>query len=117
MLGITARHADEWNTWGTPEQAAARRAALLEACDRAGRDIRTLWTSVNVQVDLSGSTLPPGPPAIAGTAQQLADQVGRYAELGFDEFILPDWNLGTDKAERADNLARIRTEVLGQLPT
>ena len=117
MLGITARHADEWNTWGTPEQAAARRAALLEACDKADRDPRTLWTSVNVQVDLSGSSLPPGPPAIAGTAQQLADQVGRYAELGFDEFILPDWNLGTDKTERGDNLARIRTEVLGQLPT
>ena len=117
MLGITARHADEWNTWGTPEQAAARRAALLEACDKADRDPRTLWTSVNVQVDLSGSTLPPGPPVIAGTAQQLVDQVGHYAELGFDEFILPDWNLGTDKAERGDNLARIRTEVLGQLPT
>ena len=117
MLGITARHADEWNTWGTPEQAAARRAALLEACDKAGRDPRTLWTSVNVQVDLSGSTLPPGPPVIAGTAQQLVDQVGHYAELGFDEFILPDWNLGTDKTERGDNLARIRTEVLGQLPT
>ena len=117
MLGITARHADEWNTWGTPEQAAARRAALLEACDKAGRDPRTLWTSVNVQVDLSGSTLPPGPPVIAGTAQQLVDQVGHFAELGFDEFILPDWNLGTDKTERGDNLARIRTEVLGQLPT
>ena len=117
MLGITARHADEWNTWGTPEQAAARRAALLEACDKADRDPRTLWTSVNVQVDLSGSTLPPGPPVIAGTAQQLVDQVAHYAELGFDEFILPDWNLGTDKTERGDNLARIRTEVLGQLPT
>jgi len=113
MLRITARHADEWNTWGTLEQAAARRSALLEACDKAGRDPRTLWTSINAQVDLSGSTPPPGYPTIAGTAQQLADQVGQYAELGFDEFILPDWNLGTDKAERADNIARIKAEVLG----
>jgi len=113
MLGITARHADEWNTWGTPEQAAARRAALLEACDKGDRDPRSLWTSVNAQVDLSGSTPPPGPPTIAGTAQQLADQVGQYAELGFDEFVLPDWNLGTDKTERADNIARIKAEVLG----
>ena len=113
MLGITARHADEWNTWGTPEQAAARRAALLEACDKAGRDPRTMWTSINVLVDLSGSMPPLSYPTIAGPAQQLVDQVGQYAELGFDEFILPDWNLGTDKAQRADNLARIKTQVLG----
>jgi alkanesulfonate monooxygenase SsuD/methylene tetrahydromethanopterin reductase-like flavin-dependent oxidoreductase (luciferase family) len=113
MLGITARHADEWNTWGTPEQAAVRRAALVQACDKAGRDPRTMWTSINAQVDLSGSTPPPGYPTIGGTAQQLVDQVGQYAELGFNEFILPDWNLGTDKTERADNLARIKTEILG----
>jgi len=113
MLGITARHADEWNTWGTPEEAAARRAALVQACDKAGRDPRTMWTSINVLVDLSGSMPPLSYPTIAGPAQQLVDQVGQYAELGFDEFILPDWNLGTDKAERADNLARIKTEVLG----
>jgi alkanesulfonate monooxygenase SsuD/methylene tetrahydromethanopterin reductase-like flavin-dependent oxidoreductase (luciferase family) len=116
MLGITARHADEWNTWGTPEQAAARRAALLEACDKADRDPRTLWNSVNVLVDLSGSTPPSRYPTISGTAQQLVDQVGHYAELGFDEFILPDWNLGPDKTERADNLARIKTEILCWLP-
>ena len=113
MLGITARHADEWNTWGTPELAAARRAALLEACDKAGRDPTTLWTSVNVEVDLSGSTPPGRYPTIAGTAQQLVDQVGQYSELGFDEFILPDWNLGTEKNERADNIARIKAEILG----
>ena len=113
MLGITARHADEWNTWGTPEEAAARRAALVQACDKAGRDPRTMWTSINVLVDPSGSMPPLSYPTIAGPAQQLVDQVGQYAELGFDEFILPDWNLGTDTTGRADNLARIKTEVLG----
>jgi hypothetical protein len=44
------------------------------------------------------------------------DQFGQYAELGFDEFILPDWNLGTDKSARADKLARIKAEVFDQLP-
>ena len=72
-----------------------------------------MWTSINVLVDLSARTPPPGYPTIAGAAEQLADQVGQYADLGFDEFILPDWNLGTDKTERADNLARIKTQVLG----
>jgi probable F420-dependent oxidoreductase len=115
MLRITARHADEWNTWGTPELAAARRTALTEACADAGRDPATMRTSVNVQIGLGASTAPPFPPTIFGSAQQLLDQVGQYAELGFDEFILPDWNLGADEAQRADNLASIKAEVLDRL--
>jgi probable F420-dependent oxidoreductase len=115
MLRIAARHADEWNTWGTPEQAAVLRAALIETCNEVGRDPATVRTSANALVELDGSAPPPGRAALFGSAQQLVDQFGQYAELGFDEFILPDWNLGTDKSERADNLARIKTEVFDQL--
>jgi probable F420-dependent oxidoreductase len=115
MLRIAARHADEWNTWGTPEQAAVHRAALFETCHKVGRDPATVRTSVNALVDLDGSTAPPGRAALFGSAQQLIDQFGQYAELGFDEFILPDWNLGADASERADKLARIKTEVLDQV--
>jgi probable F420-dependent oxidoreductase len=114
MLRITARNASEWNTWGVPDVAAGRRKALLEACEKAGRDPATMWTSVNAFVELGGST-PPSGPTIAGTAQQLVDQLGQYADLGFDEFILPNWNLGADKAERSDNLARIKAEVLDHM--
>jgi probable F420-dependent oxidoreductase len=115
MLRITARYANEWNTWAAPEQAADRRAALIETCHEVGRDPATMRTSVNALVDLGGSAPPPGRAALFGSAQQLADQFGQYAELGFDEFILPDWNLGTDKSERADNIARIKTEVVDRL--
>lgn len=117
MLRITARHADEWNTWGSPEQAAVHRAALIETCNKVGRDPATVWTSANALVDLNGSTPPPGRASLFGSAQQLVDQFGQYAELGFDEFILPDWNLGTDKSERDDKLARIKAEVFDQLPS
>ena len=116
MLRITARYASEWNTWGTPEQAGDHRAALVETCDKVGRDPATMRTSVNAMVDLDGSTPPPGRAALVGSAQQLIDQFGQYAELGFDEFILPDWNLGPDKSERADKLARLKTEIMDQLP-
>ena len=115
MLRITARHADEWNTWGTPEQAAVHRAALIETCHKVGRDPATVRTSVNALVDLDGSVPRPGRAALCGSAQQLVDQFGQYAELGFDEFILPDWNLGADRSERADKLARIKTEVFDQV--
>ncbi len=115
MLRITARHADEWNTWGTPEQAAVHRAALIETCHEVGRDPATVRTSVNALVDLDGSAPPTGRAALVGSAQQLVDQFGQYAELGFDEFILPDWNLGEDRSERADKLARIKAEVIDQV--
>ncbi len=115
MLGITARQADEWNTWGTPEQAAVHRAALLAACDTAGRDPATLRTSDNAFIDLGAAASPAGRATLSGSASAIVDQLGRYAELGFDEFILPDWNLGTDKL--TDTLARIKTEVLDQLTT
>jgi probable F420-dependent oxidoreductase len=115
MLRITARHADEWNTWGTPEQAAVHRTALIETCHEVGRDPATVRTSVNALVDLDGSAPPPGRAALFGSAQQLVDQFGQYAELGFDEFILPDWNLGEDSSERADTIARIKTEVLDRV--
>ena len=95
MLGITARQADEWNTWGTPEQAAVTRAALLAACDKAGRDPATMRTSVNAFIDLDGTT-PPGRATLSGPISALVDQLGQYAELGFDEFILPDWNFDSD---------------------
>jgi probable F420-dependent oxidoreductase len=115
MLRITARHASEWNTWGSPEQAGHLRAALIQACEQVGRDPATMRTSVNALVCLGASTPPPGRAFIAGSAQELADQLGQYAELGFDEFIVPDWNLGEESSERADNLARIKTEVLDHL--
>ena len=112
MLRITARHADEWNTWATPEEAAVHRGALMAACEAAGRDPATMRTSVNALIDLGGGPPPSGRAVLAGSAGQVADQLGRYAELGFDEFIVPDWNLGAGAAECADNLARIKGEVI-----
>ena len=115
MLRITARNASEWNTWGTPEVAAERRAALVEACEKTERDPATMWTSVNALVSLGDGSAAPGRAVLSGSAEYLADQFGRYAELGFDEFILPDWNMGSGKSERADTLARLKTEVLDKV--
>ena len=84
--------------------------------EQVGRDPAELWTSVNAIVGFGDSTPPPGRGVVFGSAEQLIEQFGRYAEFGFDEFVLPDWNFGADKSERADKLARFKAEVIDQLP-
>ncbi|MEX0426181.1 LLM class flavin-dependent oxidoreductase [Nocardioides sp. DS6] len=115
MLRITARHAQEWNTWGTPEVAAERRAGLVAACEKVGRDVATMHSSVNALIDLDGETPATGRAILTGSAEQLVDRMGAYAEAGFDEFILPDGNLGDTAAERSDRVARIKAEVIDRL--
>src|SRR3984957_17107507 len=83
MLRIAVRHANEWNTWNAPD-LAERRAALLGACETAARAPGTRWSPGHAPLALGGSAPSPGRPARAGTAQQLVDPLGQYAELGFD---------------------------------
>jgi probable F420-dependent oxidoreductase len=116
MLGITVRLADEWNTWGGPEQAASQRGALVAACEKADRDPATMHTSVNAFIDFGPASAPAGRPTVTGSPEQLIDQFGQYAEAGFDEFNLPDWNLGASSAERIDTVARIKADVIDKLP-
>ena len=123
MLRITARHADEWNTWGHPDGAGERLAALRAACERVGRDAATVRTSVQVAVHLSDDADanakvlagPLGSRSIAGGASELLDTFAAYAALGFDEFIVPDWLMGRTAAERQDHLDRLHTEVIAHL--
>ncbi|MGA1051941.1 MAG: LLM class flavin-dependent oxidoreductase [Ilumatobacteraceae bacterium] len=123
MLGITARFADEWNTWGTVASASERHAAFVEACERNEIDPTTKWTSDQALVFLTDDEASAdevlagewGVRSIAGTADRLVQEFGAYAEIGFDEFIIPDFNLGRTPDERRDRLDRIRTEVLARL--
>jgi probable F420-dependent oxidoreductase len=114
MLRITARHADEWNAWSDADTAGPLREQLTQACEAARRDPATIRTSTNALIALDGAK-PPGRAALAGSAQQIVDQLGRIAEAGYDEFIVPDWNLGETVAERSDSIARIKAEVIDQL--
>ncbi|MEZ5249836.1 MAG: hypothetical protein R2713_11665 [Ilumatobacteraceae bacterium] len=53
--------------------------------------------------------------SIVGTASELVDVFGRYAGLGLDEFIVPDFTLGGDAAARLDTFARLVDEVFGAI--
>lgn len=113
MLRITARHAEEWNSWGGPDTAGEKAALLTRACEQVGRDPQTLWRSANIMFDVDG--LRPAAPgrSLVGSPAQLQEAVATYAEIGFDELILPSWNLGETVAERLDALAQIQADVLG----
>jgi alkanesulfonate monooxygenase SsuD/methylene tetrahydromethanopterin reductase-like flavin-dependent oxidoreductase (luciferase family) len=122
MLRITARYADEWNTWGGPTMASGARAGFDAACASVERDPASMWTSVQALVVLTDDdaradealTGPMGPRSIAGTATRLVDVLGEYTELGFDEFIVPDFNLGATPEARREGLDRINEEVVAQ---
>lgn len=122
MLRITAKYADEWNTWGHPELAQSRREKFTAACESVGRDAASMHTSVNAMVVLTddpaaatAATLEMPGRVISGSATQLADTLGTYGEIGFSEFIVPDWNLGGTHDERIEALDRLRSEVFSQL--
>lgn len=123
MLRITARHADEWNTWGAPDMAGGALDKLLTACDQVDRDPSTLWKSTQALVFMSDDADlatnvragEMGPRSIIGSNDQLVEEFGRYAEMGFDELIIPDFTLGSTKEERFDNYRTLRAEVIAQL--
>jgi alkanesulfonate monooxygenase SsuD/methylene tetrahydromethanopterin reductase-like flavin-dependent oxidoreductase (luciferase family) len=123
MMRITARHADEWNTWGTVAGAAVRRDAFVAACEAVGVDPGSKRTSVQALVFLTDDQATAdkilsgglGGRSIAGSADQLLEQLAAYAEQGFDEFIVPDFNLGGSATERRANLERIKSDLLDQM--
>jgi alkanesulfonate monooxygenase SsuD/methylene tetrahydromethanopterin reductase-like flavin-dependent oxidoreductase (luciferase family) len=116
MLGIAARWADAWNTWGRPGHIAERSAALARACEAVGRDPGAVARTAQALVFVADDGRDPATverlveraplPAIGGSAEQLRAAVAAYAEVGLDELIVPDRSLGegTAKLERMDRL-------------
>ena len=119
MLRITARHADEWNTWGAPDMASGALDKLHTACEQVERDPSTIWKSTQALVfmtdndefaaNIRGGDM--GERSIIGSNAQLVDEIGRYAELGFDELIVPDFTLGATPEERVAKYREFQAEV------
>lgn len=115
MLRLTARWADEWNTWGDPDTVRTRTEAFLAACGREQRDPATVRRSAQALVFLDGGPEGEQPVAgrsLVGSADELVESLQRYADQGVDEFAIPDFTLGATQAERLHTLERLRTEVL-----
>ncbi len=123
MMGITARFADEWNTWGAPAPAAKTRQRFVAACENAGVDPASKHTSVQALVFLTDNSAAAdklrskvdADRSIVGTSAELVEELGAYAEAGFDEFIVLGLTLGKDAAQRRDGYERFEADVAAQL--
>jgi alkanesulfonate monooxygenase SsuD/methylene tetrahydromethanopterin reductase-like flavin-dependent oxidoreductase (luciferase family) len=117
-LGIAARHADIWNTMGgqplegerlTLDEAVAatrRQVEVLDAaCAAAGRDPATLRRSVFAWRA-----------GVWSATDAFAEWVGRYRELGFEDFTAWWPSLrSTHHAEQEAVLERVASEVIPSL--
>jgi alkanesulfonate monooxygenase SsuD/methylene tetrahydromethanopterin reductase-like flavin-dependent oxidoreductase (luciferase family) len=119
MLGVVARHADEWNMWSAPAELAERRAVLDRHCEAVGRDPATIATSTQALVfvlddDDQGVALEEAMaarPCVAGTPARIAERVAGWRDVGVDEVIVPDFTLGTG-SQRADALDALAERVV-----
>ncbi len=94
MLRFAAPHIDSWNAWhdwygNTPEGLAPLNATVDEAVRASGRDPAEVERTTTVLVQLTGGEgrlsggefARPTPP-IKGTAEQIAEGLRAYAEIG-----------------------------------
>jgi probable F420-dependent oxidoreductase len=116
MSRVTARFADEWNTWGTLDEAGSRRSTFAASCESVGRDPSSMHMSVQVLPVFADGPVdaPPGLADrwVAGSSQQLVDVMGAYAELGFDEFILPLFHVQGGPSAHLEFVQRFHDEVV-----
>jgi F420-dependent oxidoreductase-like protein len=114
MLGIVARHADEWNMWGLADVIAERSAVLDRRCEAERRDPGEILRSAQALVFVTDDAAAAqqfldgtgGRAAVAGPPEAFADAVAAWQEVGVAEVIVPDFALGRGarKAERLDAL-------------
>jgi alkanesulfonate monooxygenase SsuD/methylene tetrahydromethanopterin reductase-like flavin-dependent oxidoreductase (luciferase family) len=97
MLGLTARHADAWNTawYGSPgPKFTEAHEKMLAACAEVGRDPATLDVSVGVYVRADDAAA--DAPGLPGDAGAIRDAVAAWRETGVAEILF--W---TDPSTRA----------------
>jgi F420-dependent oxidoreductase-like protein len=102
-MHIAARYADEWNSWTTPEVLVHKVGVLHQHCSDVGRDPAAIRVSTQALLFLgtdeawlaSKRDTDVGRAAVVGTPAEVTDIIGRYAEAGADEFIVPDFTMGS----------------------
>lgn len=117
-LRLVARYAEEWNVWADPQIMAHKSAVLDEHCAAEDRDPAEIQRSAVALLFLCDDEARADElrargierPSLIGTVSQLQDQLAAFAEIGVDEVIVPDFNLG-EPARRYEIADRFLSEV------
>ena len=116
-LRIVAEYADEWNAWGLPGLIDHKSRVLDTHCNRIRRDpasIRRTGVALVIMAKdqaLRDSIAGNGRPQFTGSPDEIQAVIGGYAENGVDEFIMPDWPLGTSLEEKTESMSLFITEI------
>jgi len=104
-LKITAKHADEWNVYGSVETLRHKMTVLDRHCADIGRDPKEIQRSAAVMLYMSDDKAltdemkrrERGRPALIGNVAEVKDMVEQYAAIGVNELIIPDTNFGPEE--------------------
>jgi probable F420-dependent oxidoreductase len=118
MLGLVAKHADQWNgAWyGFPDQADELRTRLANVrrqLDDAGRDPATLILTAGISIVYEGANPKAPERAIRGTPDEMADALAGYAELGIQHLIAHVYPRSADSVRRLAEAADLARDRLG----
>ncbi|MGI9597301.1 MAG: TIGR03560 family F420-dependent LLM class oxidoreductase [Acidimicrobiales bacterium] len=117
-LRMVAQYADEWNVWADPTVMAHKISVLDEHGERLGRDPSQIQRSAVALLFLCDTEQQAKEMRdrgieranLTGTAEQLQEQIAAFAEMGVDELIVPDFNLG-DPGRKDEIADRFLAEV------
>jgi F420-dependent oxidoreductase-like protein len=102
-MRIAARYADEWNSWTTPDVLEHKVGVLRKHCADLGRDPADIKVSTQALLFLGTDEAwladkrasDAGRAAVVGNPAEVTQMIGMYAEAGADEFIVPDFTMGS----------------------
>ncbi|MDE2747140.1 MAG: LLM class F420-dependent oxidoreductase [Chloroflexota bacterium] len=116
-LRITAKYANEWNVWGTPETLIHKQSVLDAHCADVGRDPAEIERSACMLLmmtddeDVLGPIRASGRPVLAGSNDEIKQTVQAYIDAGVDELILPDFTLGSNAFQRTEQMDRFIEQI------
>jgi probable F420-dependent oxidoreductase len=118
MLGLVAKHADQWNgAWyGFPQAAdelRTRLANVRQALTDADRDPATLTLTAGIFVAFPDAGPDAPERAIRGTPEEIATALAGYAELGISHVITHVFPRSADSVRRLAEAAELARERLG----
>ncbi len=120
-LRIAAQYADEWNVWGDVDRLRQKMAVLDGHCTAVGRSPQAIKRTAVALLFMSEDAdwldqvrrSKPAPAAIIGTLDEVRETVQAFADIGVDELIVPDFNLGDNK-RKVEVLDRFIKDVAGR---